>query len=105
MCTNYVFDKCNRCHVIDTIVQIYMTVGLGIRLKSMSVRSLRWASLRFPRNPRIAARVLLKRANLSFVLMYVMTDAYGTRRFSAIYSASLLLTLLHCILVPSLQLL
>jgi len=105
MCTNYVFDKCNRCHVIDTIVQIYMTVGLGIRLKSMSVRSLRWTSLRFPRNPRIAARVLLKRANLSFVLMYVMTDAYGTRRFSAIYSASLLLTLLHCILVPSLQLL
>jgi len=29
------------------------------------------------RYPRIAARVLLKRANLSFVLMYVMTDAYG----------------------------
>jgi len=29
-----------------------------------------------PRNPRIAARVLLKRANLSFVLMYVMTDAF-----------------------------
>ena len=29
------------------------------------------------RYPRIAARVLLKRANLSFVLMYVITDAYG----------------------------
>ena len=48
-----------------------------------------------PQNPRIAARVLLKRANLSFVLMYVMTDAYGSLRFSAIFSASLLFTLLH----------
>jgi len=37
-----------------------------------------------------AARVLLKTANLSFVHdMYVMTDAYGSLRFSA----SLLLTL------------
>jgi len=34
MCTNYLFDKCNRCHVIDTIIQLDMTVGLGIRLKS-----------------------------------------------------------------------
>ena len=27
--------------------------------------------------------------------MYVMTDAYGSLRFSAIFSASLLFTLLH----------
>ena len=54
MCINYLFDKCNRCHVIDTVVQIYMTVGLGIRLKSTSVRSGggQWTSLRLPRNPR-----------------------------------------------------
>jgi len=32
---------------------------------------------------------------LSFVLMYVVTDAYGSLRFSAIFSASLLFTLLH----------
>ena len=72
-----------------------MTVGLGIKLKSISVRPWRWTSLRLPRNPRIAARVLLKRANLSFVLMYVMTDAYGSLRFSAIFSASFLFRLLH----------
>jgi len=96
MQTTHLFHKCNRCHVIDTVVQLYVTVGLGIKLmKSMSVRSWRWTSLRLPRNPRIAARVLLKRANLSFVLMYVMTDAYGSLHFSAIFSASLLFTLLH----------
>jgi len=61
----------------------------------MSVTSWRWTSLRLPRNPRIAARVLLKRANLSFVLTYVMTDAYGSLCFSAIFSSSLLITLLH----------
>jgi len=54
------------------------------------------SSLRLPQNPCIAARVLLKKANLSFVLKYVMADAYGSLRFSAIFSASLLLTLLHC---------
>jgi len=41
---------------------------------------------------------------MSFVLliMYVMTDAYGSSRFSAIFSASLLftLTLLHSGAVP-----
>ena len=66
----------------------------------MSVRSWRWTSLRLPRNPCIAARLLLKRANLSFVLMYVMTDAYGSLRFSAIFSASLLFTLLHSGAIP-----
>ena len=66
----------------------------------MSVRSWRWTSLRLPRNPRIAERVLLKRANLSFVLMYVMTDAYGSLRFSAIFSASFLFTLLHSGAIP-----
>ena len=72
-----------------------MTVGLGIKLKSMSVRSWRWTSLRLPQNPHIAARVLRKRANLSFVFMYIMTDAYGSLHFSAIFSDSLLFTLLH----------
>ena len=95
MWTNHSFYKYHWCHVIDTVIQLYATVGLGIRLKSMSVRSWRWASLRLPRNPRVAARVLLERANLSFVLMYVMTDAYGSLGFSAIFSASLLFTLLH----------
>jgi len=28
-------------HVIDTIIQLYMIVGLGIKVKSMSVRSCR----------------------------------------------------------------
>ena len=37
--------------------------------------------------------MLLKRRNLSFVLMYVMTDAYSSLCFSAIFSASLLSTL------------
>jgi len=42
---------------VSSIIQLYMIVGLGIRLESMSVRSWRWTSLRLPRNPRIAARV------------------------------------------------
>jgi len=69
MWTNHLFHKYNWCHVIDTTPQLDMTVGLGIKLKSMSVRSWRWTSLRLPRNPHIAARVLLNRANLSFVLI------------------------------------
>jgi len=61
MWTSYLFHKCNRCHVIDTVVQLYyMAVGLGIRLNSMSMRSWRWTSLRLPRNPHIAAMVHLK---------------------------------------------
>jgi len=32
--------------------------------------------------------------------MYVMTDAYGSLRFSAIFSASLLFTLLHSGAIP-----
>jgi len=67
---------------------------------SMFVRSWRWTSLRLLRNPRIGARVLLKRANLSFVLVNVMTDVYGSLRFSAIISASLLFTLLHSGAIP-----
>jgi len=90
MYVNYpfnLFHRCDWCHVIDTVVQLYVTitVGLRIKLKSMSVRSWR---------PRIEARVLLKKANLSFVLMYVMTDAYGSLHFSANFSASFLFTLL-----------
>jgi len=46
--TNHLFHKYHWCHVIDTVIQLYMIVGLGIRLKSMSVRSWRWTSLRLP---------------------------------------------------------
>jgi len=67
-----------------------MIVGLGIKLKSMSMRSWRWTSLRLPQNPCIAA---LKLINLYFILKYVMNDAYGSLHFSAIFSASLLLNL------------
>ena len=38
-------------HVIDTIIQLYMIVGLGIKVKSMSVRSCRWTLLRLPQKP------------------------------------------------------
>jgi len=41
MQTTHLFHKCNWCHVIDTIVQLYVTVGLVIMVKSMSVRSWR----------------------------------------------------------------
>ena len=39
---------------------------------------------------------------MSFVLLYVTTDAYGSLRFSASFSASLLLTLLHSGAIPPL---
>ena len=39
MQTTHLSLKCNWCHVIDTVIQLYAIVGLGIRLKSMSVRS------------------------------------------------------------------
>jgi len=58
--TNHLFHQYNWCHVIDTVVQLCITVGLGIKLKSMSVRSWKWTSLCLPRNSHIAARVLLK---------------------------------------------
>jgi len=43
-----------------------------------------------------------QKSNLSLVLMYVMTDAYGPLRFSAVFSASLLFTiiLLHSGAIP-----
>ena len=40
------------------------------------MRSRRWTSLH--RQPYNAARVLLQRANLNFVLMYAITNAYGS---------------------------
>jgi len=46
--------------------------------------------------------MLLKRANQSFALMDVITDAYDLLCFSAIFSASLLLTLLHSGAIPPL---
>ena len=66
----------------------------------MSVRSWRWTSLHLPQNPRIAARVLLKRANWDMSLCNVITDAYGSLHFSAIFSASILFTLLHSGAIP-----
>jgi len=52
-------------------------------------------------NLRIAMRVLLKRANLVFVLVYVMIDACGF--FSFVYfSASPLLALVHSSAIPPL---
>jgi len=33
MQTTHLFHKCNWGHVIDTVVQLYVTVGLGIKLK------------------------------------------------------------------------
>jgi len=36
--TTHLFHKCNWCHVTDTVVQLYVTEGLGIKLKSMSMR-------------------------------------------------------------------
>jgi len=68
MWTSHLFHKYNWCHVIDTTPQLYTIVCLGIKLKSMSVRSWRWTSLRLPQNPRIAVRVFLKRANLTLSL-------------------------------------
>ena len=32
---NYLLHRYNQCHAIDTIIQLYMIVGLGIKLKSM----------------------------------------------------------------------
>jgi len=89
----YFSDKYNWCHVIDIAPQLYMIVGLGIKLKSMSMRSWRWILLRLPQNLGIVVRMFLNRANMGFVLLYVMTDAYDSLRFSAMFSASLLLTL------------
>jgi len=34
------------CHVIDTVIQLYMILGLRIKLKSMSVSSWRWCWVR-----------------------------------------------------------
>jgi len=76
-----------------------MVVGKpGIKLKSMSVRSSRWISLRLPWNPRIAVRVLLKRANLSFVLRCMWLPAYFSPCFLLVFCW------LCCILVPFLDL-
>jgi len=61
-----------------------------------------WTSFRLPRNPGIAARVLLKRANLSFVLTYVMTDSHSSLHVSAIFLP--VFCWLSWILVPSLHL-
>jgi len=34
----HLLHKYNWCHVIDTVLQLYIIVDLGIKLKSMSVR-------------------------------------------------------------------
>jgi len=76
-----------------------------IKLKSMSVRSWRWTSLRLPRNPRIAARVLLKRAiwALSLCMLWQMHTAPCV--FQLFFLPVFCLLSFCCILVPSLQLL
>ena len=73
---SYFFDRYNWCHVIATAPQLYMILGLGIKLKSCpwGPGGGPWTALRLPWNPLIVARVFLKRENLSFVL--VMTDAW-----------------------------
>ena len=98
MWTSHLFHRYNRCHVIGTIVQLYMVVGLWIKLKSMSVRS---TSLRLPQNPRIAARVLLKRANMSFVLVYDDSCIWLPAFFSYFFWP--VFCWLCCILVPFLH--
>jgi len=55
-------------HFIDTIIQVYRIVGLEIKLKAMCMSSWRLTSLCLLQHPYSAARVLLKKANLSFVL-------------------------------------
>jgi len=64
---NHILHKYDWRHVIDTIIHLHMIVGLGIKLNSMLVRSWRWTLLCWPRKPCIAAMVLLRKANLSFV--------------------------------------
>ena len=73
---SYFFHRYNWCHVIATAPQLYMILGLGIKLKSCpwGPGGGPWTALRLPWNPLIVARVFLKRENLSFVL--VMTDAW-----------------------------
>jgi len=48
--SSHLFHKCNWWHVIDTILQLYMVAVLGIKLKSISVRSWRWTSLCLPQS-------------------------------------------------------
>jgi len=100
----HLLHKYDWRHVTHTIIQLYMIVSLGIKLKSISVRSWRSASLHLSRKPRMTARLLLKRANLRFVLMQVMPEAYGSLCFLAIFSASLLMTLAHSHTIPPLLL-
>jgi len=97
------FICCFSCVLVSKTKQMkYMTVSLGIRLKSMSVRSWRWTSLRLPRTPRITARVLLKRANLSFFLVGYDRCIWLSAFFSYLFCQSFVDS---WILVPSLRLL
>jgi len=97
------FICCFSCVFVSKTKQMkYMTVSLGIRLKSMSVRSWRWTSLRLPRTPRITARVLLIRANLSFFLVGYDRCIWLSAFFSYLFCQSFVDS---WILVPSLRLL
>jgi len=65
-------------------------VGLGIKLKSMSVRS--WLEVditSFASKSSYCSKGAPQKANLSLALVYVMTDAYGFLCFLAIFSATL----------------
>jgi len=71
-------------HFIDTTIQLYRIVGPGIKQKSVICEILEMNIARLASKASyIAATVLLKRTNLSFVLKQVMTDAYGSLHFSA----------------------
>jgi len=106
MWTNHLSShKYNWCHVIDTIIQLYIIAGLRIKLKSI---------IPCPWGPRgghhfVCLKILVLQGGCfsqgqiwALSLMYVVTDAYGSLCFSAIFSASLLLSLLHSGAIPPL---
>jgi len=66
----------NWCHATDTIAQLYTIVGFNV-CEVLEVDIISFAL----KSCSVAARVLLKRANLSIVLMYVKTDVYGSTVF------------------------
>ena len=101
----YLLHKCNWCHVIDTVLQLYIIVSLGIKPKSMSVRSWRWTNI-----ASFAAILVLQQGcswkgqiwALFLCILWVMTHVYGSVRFSAIFSANVLLTVVHSDGIPPL---
>jgi len=88
-------------HFIDTVFQLYRIVGLGIKLKSMSVRSCRWTSHLRPRKPHCSKSASQKgKFELCFNVSHDRCICLPVS--SAIFSASLLLILLHSDTIPPL---